>query len=81
MLIKFKASLDPNHKCVFIDGNGAAQIKFETDESQIVSIIKSIAYLRGKCFEVTLKPSQDIAYAKRPQKNKTARRVTREFKG
>ena len=41
--IEFIGSFDPNKKCIFIDGNGAATIKIDTDESQVLSIIKPIA--------------------------------------
>lgn len=56
--VKFIASLNPDKKCIFLDGSGGAEIKLTTDESQIVSVIKSFAYLRANAIEVTFKPSK-----------------------
>jgi hypothetical protein len=55
--VKFIASLNPDKKCIFLDGSGGAEIKLTTDESQIVEVIKSFAYLRANAIEVTFKPS------------------------
>lgn len=53
--VNFIASLNPDRKCIFLDGSGGAEIKLTTDESQIVDVIKSFAYLKANAIEVTFK--------------------------
>lgn len=72
--ITFKAHFDPNKKCVFLDGEGAAELKLTTDESQIVEVIKSFAFLRGKLIEVTFRElNEDVENARRSEKKKIIR--------
>jgi hypothetical protein len=72
--VKFKAHLDPDKKCIFLDGNGSAVIKLTTDESQLVGVIKSFAFLREKTIEVTFKGLQKgFKIARRKKQSKTIR--------
>lgn len=56
--IKIQASLDPHHKCISVDGDGAASIKFVVDATQLAPVLTSLAEFKGKLIELTLKPSK-----------------------
>ena len=72
--IKFIGSFDTNKKCFLIDGEGAAVLKINTSASELTEVIKSIAYLRERPIEFTLKGLQkDYKNAGRKKKSKTIR--------
>ncbi len=71
--IKLKASLDPFKKCIFIDGEGAASVKFDTDATQLAPLLTAFAEFKGKCLELTIKGLDEDYHAGRVKKSKTHR--------
>ena len=53
--IKFVGSFDTNKACFIIDGEGAAVLKINTSADELAEVIKSIAFLRNRPIEFTLK--------------------------
>lgn len=55
--IKFIGIFPPEKKCIFIDGDGAATIKVQTDATQLASVLRALAQFKGKAIEFRLKHS------------------------
>lgn len=53
--VYFEASFDPNKQCVKIDGDGAAQVIFVTDATQLAGVVSAIAAFKEGMIGVTLK--------------------------
>ena len=55
-VVKFQATLNPNKKCISIDGDGAASMTLDTDGTQLAKVLTALADMKGSLIEVTLKP-------------------------
>lgn len=53
--VYFEGSYDPDHQCIKISGDGAAEIRFITDASQLASVLLSLAAMKGCCIGITLR--------------------------
>lgn len=72
-VVKIKATLDKNKKCIFLDGDGAATVKFDTDATQLAPLLTAFAKFKGKCLELTIKGLSEDWHAGRVKKSKTHR--------
>lgn len=54
-VVKILASFNLNKKCIFIDGEGAATIKFDTDATQLANVLRAFAEMKNSLIELTLK--------------------------
>ena len=61
-MIKFKATFNPSKKCIYIDGEGQAEIKFTTDATQLASVLASLAEYKDKTFDVILQQGSDAEW-------------------
>ena len=59
--IKIIASLDPNRKCISIDADGSAEIKFNTDATQLGPVLQSLAEFRDSTIILTLQHNTRVA--------------------
>lgn len=57
--IIFNATYNPAHQCVKVFGDGSAEIKFDTDASQLASVLRSLATFKDSCFEVVLRKAKN----------------------
>ena len=71
--IYFEASYNPNKKCILVDGDGAAEIKFTTDATQLASVLSSLAEFKESRIGITLKKLVRNSYATRTNRAKTYR--------
>ena len=54
--IQFEASFDQNKKCILIDGQGVAEIKFTTDAQQLPPVLTALAMCKECTFMVEITP-------------------------
>lgn len=59
MEVKFIATYNQNRKCIAIDGDGQAEIKFTTDATQLASVLGSLASFKDSQIEIRLRRIDD----------------------
>ena len=68
--IYFEATYNPHKKVILVDGDGAAEIKFTTDATQLASVLSSLAQYKGCRIGIRLKSIPD---AKQNDSRKSAK--------
>ena len=53
--VKFKAHFNPHKKCISIDGDGQAELKFTTDATQLAKVLTAFANFTSTAVEVSIK--------------------------
>jgi hypothetical protein len=57
--IKIIARLDNVRKCILVDADGSADIKFTTDATQLAPVLQTLAEFKDRAIEITLKPLKE----------------------
>ena len=71
-------SLDTNKKVIKVDGEGAAEITFSTDATQLADVLRAMTKFTGKRITMTLEP--DLSEQDNGEHEPIHKRVGR-FKG
>ncbi len=72
--VEVNASLDPNKKCIAIDGDGAAWIRFDTDATQLAPVLTVLARFKGCGLKLKIsKLKEGLGNAGRKKQGKTYR--------
>ncbi len=71
--IYFEATYNPNKKVILVDGDGAAEIKFTTDATQLAPVLLSLAEFKGSRIGITLKKLTETLHGNKINRPQTFR--------
>lgn len=78
-MIEIEATLDQNRKCIFVDGDGQADIRFTTDATQLAKVLSALAEFKGQRFLLTLSKVEDDGRAEEKSSGRSGKKHSAGF--